>query len=99
MKQIFSIVCFFLFCIIYADAQRVYRDYQIGKVYLKLKTYYNPKTREAIVPNYKFDLKNLPFYKQPPVARFGITKFGRGFTIDANDQLNSIMVLEFNKNI
>jgi PKD repeat protein len=94
MRQLFSFLAAVLIFSYGTNAQKIYKDYQDGALYVKLKSYYNPKTREAMVPNYKFDLNNLPFVNKVD-SKFGITHFGRAFNIDAGEKLNSTMVLEF----
>jgi serine protease len=94
MRQLFY---FFAACLLLTsqvNAQKIYKDYQDGKLYVKLKSYYNPKTGEAMVPNYKFDLNNLPFVNKVD-NKFGVTHLGRAFNIDADEKLNSTLLLEF----
>lgn len=94
MRQVLLLMTFFVVALSPVFAQTVYKDYQDGRVYVKLKSYYNPKTGEALVPNYRFDATNLPFVNNP-AKKFGITKLERAFKIDAGEKLNSTLVLEF----
>lgn len=97
MKQVYTIILTFLLMLGGAFGQKVYKDYQDGRIYVKLKAYFNPKTGERILPGYKWDLENLPFYTQPG-AKYQISALSRAFLVDANEKLNSTLVLEF-KNI
>lgn len=97
MKQVYTIILTFFLMLGGAFGQKVYKDYQDGRIYVKLKSYFNPKTGERIIPAYKWDLKNLPFYYQP-AAKFQVSALNRAFQVDANEKLNSTLVLEF-KNI
>ena len=88
---------FFAACLLLSSqvsAQTIFKDYQDGRLYVKLKSYYNPKTGEAMVPNHKFDLNNLPFVNKVD-SKFGVTHLGRAFNIDADEKLNSTLLLEF----
>jgi subtilisin family serine protease len=78
-----------------AVSQKIYNDYVDGILWVKLKAYHNIKTGEVALPNYKFDMQNLPFYKKIDGKKYGITRFGRAFNIDANEKLNSTYALEF----
>jgi PKD repeat protein len=94
MKQVFTVILTFFLMLGGVFGQKVYKDYQDGRIYVKLKSWFNPKTGERILPAHKWDLKNLPFYNQPG-AQFQITKLKRAFEVDANEKLNSTLVLEF----
>ncbi len=94
MRQVLLLMTFFVIAVSPVFAQTVYKDYQDGRVYVKLKSYYNPKTGEAMIPNYRFDANNLPFVNIPD-KKFGITRLERAFKIDAGEKLNSTLVLEF----
>jgi len=97
MKQVYTTILTFFLVLGAAFGQKVYQDYQDGRIYVKLKSHFNPKTGERILPAYKWDLENLPFYTQPR-AKFQISGLNRAFQVDANEKLNSTLILEF-KNI
>lgn len=95
-----SIIVFLLsICILESNlkAQKIFSEYHDGLLYIKLKSSYHPKTRLATAPNYKYDINKLPF-KTKLDPKFGISKFGNAFEIEADEKLNSTMVMEF-KNI
>lgn len=96
MWKIFSILCFFLLFAGQSIGQKVYKNYQDGRLYIKLKSYVNRKTGEAFLSG-KITQDKLPFFQQPD-PKFGITQIKPAFKGDAGEKLNSTMILEF-KNI
>ncbi len=97
MKQVYAAILTFFLMLGAASGQKVHKDFQDGRIYVKLKSYFNPKNGQRILPGYKWDLQNLPFYRQPD-AGFQISALQRAFDVDAGEKLNSTLLLEF-KNI
>lgn len=97
MKQVYTTFLTFFLMLGAAFGQKVYKDYQDGRIYVKLKSYFNPKTGERILPGHKWDIEHLPFYNKP-AAKYQISSLTQAFLVDANEKLNSTLVLEF-KNI
>lgn len=94
MRRIYYILTLCLLISLPTLAQKVYKDYQDGRIYVKLKSSFNPKTMEALVPNKNYNATNLPFAgKIDP--KFGITYIGRAFSVNTTDALNSTLVVEF----
>lgn len=75
-------------------AQNVYKDYQDGRIYVKLKNNVNLKTGEVLSPGISFSRDNLPF-ENTPASVYGISKVERAFQGDVGDKLNSVLVVEF----
>lgn len=94
MKQAYALFLAFFLMFSASFGQTVYKDYQDGRIYVKLKSWFNPKTGERILPGYKWDLQNLPFRNQPG-QEFQVSALNRAFNMDAGEKLNSTLVLEF----
>ena len=94
MRRFHFIMLAAIFLFQQANSQTVYKDFQDGKLWIKFKSLYHPKTGEALIKTTNIDPKDLPFAVQPN-QKFGIFKMGKAFRSDANEKLNSTFLIEF----